>query len=122
MSAEDIKTLRDNGICVVVATDPAKVKFVDPIPSVSSRTEIENAAIQLSRRLFRGDLFPPNRKDFANLYIDCLIKGTPLDSNYVEPAIREKAVFDTAKEDELKRLAREEAKAERAAAKKPKTQ
>lgn len=117
MSDKDVNVLRENGLCVVVATDPAKVKFVDPIPSVSSRTQMEDAAIRLSRRLLRGDLFANNRRDFADLYVDCLIKGTSLDANYVEPEIREAAVFNAAKEDELRRLAREEAKAERLAAK-----
>lgn len=117
MDESNVKLLRENGICVVVASDPAKVKFVDPIPAASSRTQMEDAAIRLSRRLLAGHLFENNRRDFANLYVDCLIKGTPLDVNYVEPEVRDKSIFDTAKQDELRRLAREEAKAERAAAK-----
>ena len=38
MDKENIDLLRENGICVVVAKDPAKVRFVDPIPAVASRT------------------------------------------------------------------------------------
>lgn len=33
MSADDVKLLNENGICVVIATDPSKVKFVDPLPA-----------------------------------------------------------------------------------------
>lgn len=117
MSPEDIKLLRDNEICVVVANNPATVKFVDPIPAASSRTQMEQAAIKLSRRLFRGDLFPDNRRDFAKLYVDCLIAGTSLDSGPTQEE-REKEIFDQAKYDEIRKLAREEAKAEREAKKK----
>lgn len=116
MSAYDIELLRKNSICVVVSSDPAKVKFLDPIPSASSRTDIENAAIQLSRRLFRGDLFPDNRRDFAKLYMDCLIKGTSLDP-MPQQAEQEKAIFDSTKAEEIRKMAREEAKAERIIAK-----
>lgn len=122
MSEADMKLLRENNICVVVAKDPAKVKFVDPIPAASERTQIENAAIEFSRKILRGDIFSGNRGDFAKLYVDCLVKGTPLSSG---PTIeeRELAYFTEAKLSAIRDLAREEAKAERAAAKtaKPKT-
>lgn len=116
MSEADMKLLRENQICVVVAKDPAKVKFVDPIPAASSRTQIENAAIQLSRRCLKGELFPNNRGDFARLFVDCLVVGTPLDKDPTQ-AEREQAFFNNVKEDELRRLAKEEARAERADAK-----
>lgn len=117
ISAEDIKILRENNLCVVVATNPAAVKFVDPIPASSSRTEIENAAIQLSRRLLHGELIGPDyRKNITALYVDLLVKGTPLDSRPTR-AEEEQEIFDYAKRDEIRRLAKEEAKAERAAAK-----
>lgn len=117
MSAEDIAELRKNHLCVVVAKDPALVKFVDPIPAQSSRTDIENAAIQLSRKMLTGDLYDSEtKKDFAREFVDILVRGTPLDSRPTQ-AEHEKAVFNAAKDDELRRLAREEAKAERAAAK-----
>jgi len=124
MSDADIKTLSDNGICVVVAKNPAAVKFIDPIPAQSSRTEIENAAIKLSRKLLSEEGYS-NRKDIAHLYCDILVKGTPLDPNpeptqeqiEEERRAHERAVFDYAKEEELARLGVEEARAERAAAK-----
>lgn len=122
MSPEDIKMLRDNAICVVVATNPATVKFLDPIPAAASRTKIENAAIALSRIILKRGTYDDNsRGSFAKMYVDLLAKGTPLDP---EPSLaeREKEYFDQAKLDELRRLAKEEAKAERAAAKKAKTQ
>lgn len=116
MDADNIKLLRENGICVVVAKNPSAVKFVDPIPAVSNRTQIENAAIQLSRRLLRGDLFGDNRRDFANLYMNCLVKGTSLDPEPT-PQEQEKRIFDEAKRDEIQKIAREEARAEKAAKK-----
>jgi len=117
MSPEDIGLLRENGICVVVSANPAAVKFVDPIPAMSSRTTIEDAAIKLSRKLLAGELVGGDyRKNIATLYVDILSKGTPLDVNGTKEE-QEARVFDSAKRDELVRLAREEAKLERAAAK-----
>lgn len=116
MTPEDISLLRENGICVVVSKNPQSVKFVDPLPVVSNRTQMEEAAIQLSRRLLRGDLFRDNRRDFASLYMDCLTKGTSLDPEPTQQE-QEKRIFDGAKVEEIRRLAREEAKAERAAKK-----
>jgi hypothetical protein len=120
MSDADIQELRKNEICVVVATDPAKVKFVDPIPAVSSRTKIEQAAIQLSRKLLHRQwthITTDNSigiNTISRLYIECLIAGTPLDERgSIEE--REQEYFDNAKMTELERLAKEEARAERAA-------
>lgn len=121
MSEENIKLLRENDLCVVVAKNPAAVKFVDPIPAASSRTSIENAAIKLSRKILTPGFWNSigTRENMAAAYIDILVKGTPLDP-YPEPTPeeREKEIFDSAKADELRKLAREEAKAQREAAKK----
>lgn len=114
MSENDIKLLRENELCVVVATDPAKVRFLDPIPAASNRSNIERAAILMSRRLING-LWNGNvlhKSDFANLYVDLLIKGTPLDAHGTTEE-QEQQIFNDAKADEIRRLAREEAKAER---------
>lgn len=117
VSAEDIKVLRENHLCVVVAKDPEAVKFLDPIPAVSSRSEMENAAIQLSRKLLAGQLVGENyRENITRLYVDILVKGTALDPQPNQQE-RERVIFDNAKDDEFRRLAREEAKAERTAAK-----
>lgn len=116
MSPDDIQRLRDNDICVVVTKHPQSVKFVDPIPVQTSRTQIEHAAIMLTRKLFSGALFRDNKRDFANLYVECLIAGTPLDGNGTAEE-QEQRIFDAAKRSELERLAREEATAERAAKK-----
>lgn len=117
MDDENVKLLRENDLCVVIAKEPAAVKFLDPIPAASSRTDIEEAAIQLSRRLLRGELVGDQyRSNIARLYVDLLVKGTPLDPGRTKAEI-EKEIFDDAKCTELRRLAREEAKAERAAAK-----
>lgn len=119
MSAEDIATLRENDLCVVVSEDPSKVKFVDPIPAISSRTEIESAAIKLSRCLLNGTWQGKTyleKQDMANLYVQFLIQGTPLDKNGSTNE-QEERHFNREKQDELSRLAREEARAERSAAK-----
>jgi hypothetical protein len=117
VSAEDIKALRDNGICVVEAKNPAAVKFVDPIPAASCRTAIEDAAIKLSRKLLHGELVGHDyKKNIAALYVDLLVEGTPLSAQPTQ-AEREKKFFDQEKLEELRKLARQEAKAERDAAK-----
>lgn len=121
MTKEDMDRLRENDLCVVEAKEPALVKFVDPIPSVSSRTQIEDAAIQLSRRLMSPNFWQAGRDSQTRLtcvrtFVDILLKGTPLDPDKTQQEI-EREIFDAEKVSELKRLAREEAKAERAAAK-----
>lgn len=126
MSDENIKLLRENEICVVVAEDPAAVKFIDPIPSMSSRTQVESAAIGLSRILLNGQwgdyssLNQIGRETFSRIYVDLLIKGSPLDKNHQTQAELEKKVFDAEKIDALRKLAQEEARAERVAAKEQK--
>lgn len=79
MSKSDIKALRDNELCVVIAKDPSQVKFLDPIPTSSSRTQMENAAIALSRKLLNGQMLQFQRGDITRAYVDILIKGSPLD-------------------------------------------
>lgn len=125
MSAKDIELLRDNGICVVEAKNPIKVKFVDPvpIPPEGSRTQMEQAAIKLSRILLKGHwgnyttAGVLGRNDITKMYVEMLIQGTSLDPDYRTKEEMESQIYDAAKADELRRLAREEAKAERAAAK-----
>lgn len=123
MSPEDINALQDNELCVVVASDPASVKFVDPIPAVTSRSQIESAAIQLSRRILNGIGFGNSdyiyRKEACALFVQILVEGTPL-AETTEADI-ESQIFDDAKVEEICRLAREEAREERAAKKALKT-
>lgn len=118
LSAEDVKKLEDNQICVVVAKDPAKVRFMDPIPAVSSRTEIEQAAIRLSRVLLHGQHTATNlsRDSIAAIYTSILIKGTPLDARGSMEE-QEKEWADSARRMEIERMAREEARAAREAMK-----
>lgn len=120
-SEGDLKLLRDNGICVVEAADPEKVKFVDPMPAVSSRTQIENAAIGLSRLLLNNTGPWKWNEDscgkFATMYAHMLIKGTPLDAAVDQTQRLNQQAFDDAKADELRKIAREEARAERTAKK-----
>jgi hypothetical protein len=120
MSDKDMQLLRDNGICVVTAEDPARVKFVDPIPVVSSRTQIEHAAIQLSRRILNGECKnSAGYLDTGSVYskfINLVVSGSPLDPKPTREEI-ERRIFDETKADEIRKIAREEARAERQAKK-----
>ena len=121
ISVDDIRELRANGLCVVEAKNPASVKFVDPIPAQSSRTQIEDAAIKLSRKIFDASKWNADyhgsmdslRKELMKAYLGFLIEGSPLDSRLTQ-AEQERKVYDTARLDEVQRMAREEARAERA--------
>lgn len=121
MTAGDIQLLNNNGICTVVAKNPAAVKFLDPIPSAAERTKTEDAAIALGRKIMNKGFWTNDstRSEICKAYVDLLVKGTSLDPL---PSIkeREQELFDTEKANEIRRLAREEAKAERAAKKKAK--
>lgn len=117
ISDDDIKLLRENNLCVVVAQDPSAVKFLDPIPAQLQRTKIEQAAIMFSRKLLaRGTYDGQTRANFTAMFFDLLVAGTPLDPEPSQEE-KEKAEFRSAKYEEIRRLAREEAKAERAKAK-----
>lgn len=76
MSEESIQMLRDNEICVVVAKNPAKVRFIDPLPCISSRTELEHAALQLAHKLLAGEfntkLNYVYRSDIAEMFVTIL--------------------------------------------------
>ncbi len=119
LSPEDIQQLRDNDLCVIVAKDPKDVRFLDPIPAAKDRSKMEQAAILMSRRLLNGfgsgSTF--TKSSFANLFIEILIEGSPLDLNGTEEEQHER-LFKREKEAEIVRLARIEAKAEREAKKK----
>lgn len=118
MSDDDIARLNANDLCVVVASDPSKVRFLDPLPAASSRTEMENAAIELSRLLLHGrwgnwsNMSLVGRETFAQMYVDLLTKGSPLDKGPTR-AEQEEDIYASAKADELRRMAREEAREER---------
>lgn len=124
MSAEDIAELRENGFCVVISKDPATFRFVDPIPAAGGRTDAENAAIQLSRRLLHGQwsevstLSNIGRPEIASLFVRILLKGTSLDKITQEE--REERIISEARAAELIEIGREEARAARAAKKKAK--
>lgn len=112
-----MKLLIENGLCVVCAKDPTQVKFLDPIPAEAQRSKIEHAAIKLSRMILNGDwnrsVYPSlGKKEFAELYMEILMEGTPLDRRGT-PEEQQQRVFNDAKHEETCRLAREEAKAER---------
>ncbi len=118
MNDADIALLRENHLCVVTATNPSTVKFIDPVPVNSQRTKIENAAILFSRRILKPGCWtnPDFRKTLTEMFTDLLISGTPLDP-IPSQAEMEARAYDESRIDEHRRLAREEVKAERAAAK-----
>lgn len=113
-----MKMLRENRLCVVVAKEPALVKFVDSIPEISVRSRVENAAIKLSRKILNRGFWTNDstRQEMASKFVDLLVEGTSLDPNPSKTE-QEQQIFSQAKREELQRLAREEAKAERAAEK-----
>lgn len=127
MSQEDIAKLEGNLLCVVVAKEPDKVKFVDPIPSISSRTKIEDAAIQLSRRLLTGRGFNfgkaynsnngvLSQREIAEIFCDILTQASPLQRDDTKDE-RKQAIYNVAFDEETRKLAREDAKRERDAKK-----
>ncbi len=88
VSRDNIKQLRDNGICVVIAKDPTVIKFIEPPPFnyTSDYSQQEMAAIELSRRLLTSggadDYW--QKKNFTDLFVKILIEGSPLGKS--EPA------------------------------------
>jgi len=118
INSTNLEMLRKNGLCVVVAKHPEKVKFIDPIPAASSRTQMEDAAIKLSRKIMAHGFWntPSTRDEMCRCFIDLLVEGTPLDPRGTQEE-REREIFNQTKRDELCRLARQEAKEEREAAK-----
>lgn len=122
LSPEDIEKLNANELCTVETDDPSKIKFLDPIPAAGGRDKIEQAAIELSRKVLSQEFYfhsvnqTATRSDIVKLYVELLVKGTSLDPKPSKAEV-EREIFDDAKADEIRRLAREEAKAERAAAK-----
>lgn len=121
ISKDDIARLDENGVLVVEAKDPAALRCIDPLPVQSSRTQIEHAAIQLSRRLLSGQGFGGNgyttHASITALYVELLAKGTPLQPGPTQEEI-EQRIMTNEREAELRRIAREEARAEREAKKK----
>ena len=122
MEPDAIQELRDNGLCVVVAKEPSRVKFLDPIPAVAGRTAVEQAAVLLSRKILNQGFWTSEstRKEVATAYVDILVKGTRLDPKGT-PDENYEAIFNEEKAEEFRRLAREEARALRKAQKTPKT-
>lgn len=88
MSEEDMQRLRDNGMCVVVAEDPSQVNFIDPLPCISSRTEIDYAAIQMAKKVLRPETWQEGINSigyrlcirlFSNFILEAAAKGTQQD-------------------------------------------
>lgn len=118
MSEANIKLLRENGICVVVAKNPAAVRFVDPIPAASSRTQIEAAAIKLSRKVLNPGYWNSDttRQEVCRTFVEILAKDTPLDRDGSQEE-RDALEIECARQEELRKIAREEVRAAKAAEK-----
>ena len=116
MKAADIKRLNDNGLCVVEAKDPAAVRFVDPIPVSAARTKIETAAIELSRKIMAPGFWnnTGTRDEMSRIFVDLLVKGTRLDPRDSQEEV-ERQTYDITRLDEVRQIAREDARAKRAA-------
>lgn len=123
MKAADIARLNANGLCVVEAKDPASVRFVDPIPVSAARTKIETAAIEFSRKVMAPGFWnqPGTRDEMTRTFVDLLVKGTRLDPKPSQEEVERNKYNDT-RLDEVRRLAREDARKEHAAAKAAKAQ
>jgi hypothetical protein len=123
MDEKNMQMLRDNGLCVVMVSSPEAVKFLDTIPAMMGRSLPEQAAIKLSRKLFdertyrESDYETSNggllREDVARMYADILIKGTELDPEPTK-AERERKIYDDSRDEEIRKIAREEAREEAA--------
>lgn len=118
MSKANIAELRKNEFCIVECKDPARVKFIDPIPAMSQRGKIEDAAIRLSRLLLNAQAWSKpdgywTAQAIAKTYVEILVEGTPLDSRGTKEE-RESSCYDTARMEEVQKIAREDARAERA--------
>lgn len=117
MSEQDIAELRGNDLCVVVAEDPAKVRFLDPIPASSNRDRIEDAAIALSRKILHGQLTDNNNNMISpglarRQFIEILLNGTPMSATQTQEEMEHRA-YDQARIEEAMKIAREDARAER---------
>lgn len=78
MTKVDIARLRKNGICVVEAKEPSKVRFAEPYPQ---GYDIQDAAaIELAYMLLRDAKFGGYnyRKEVGSMYADILIRGVKL--------------------------------------------
>jgi hypothetical protein len=125
MSDGDISELRANNICVVVSKDPASVRFVETIPVVSSQSQMERAAIQLSRKILSDNFWNKGgswsgetvRATLLEKFVELLVRGGPLDPNKSQQE-HERSAYNDAKIDEQAKIGREEARAEREAKKK----
>lgn len=125
MDSAHMEMLRKNGLVVVTCKEPALCRFVDPPAVSSNRTEIERAAIRLSRKLLNPGVWNTSsfystddslRQSISKMFVELLVKGTELDSQGSE-AEQLEARRRQAKREEVERIAREEARAEAAAKK-----
>jgi hypothetical protein len=125
VSEADIARLNDNDLCVIVAKDPAAIKFLDPIPAAAGRDKIDEAAIQLSRKLLNKDELQFDewgRVTYANvaeLFVKLVTLGTSLtrlptaddEAEAWEETFEQ--IYKDSRADEMDKLGKQDAKAER---------
>lgn len=118
MSADDIQRLRDNDLCVVEASDPSAIRFLDPAPCDVTRDALDNAAIKLTRDVLNPDVTGNsillNRDEIRARLCRIILAGSQFDPNVEKRIARERLISQEAKEEELRHIAREEARAEAA--------
>lgn len=102
MNSAHMTELRKNGICVVVTKNPASIRFVDPLPAAHDRGKIELAAIAFSRKVLKQGFWrdPDYRKTITEIFVDCMIGGTPLDSEETQQEV-EKKVYSQERMEEV---------------------
>lgn len=113
VTPEDIQQLRDNGICVIEAKEPANVRFVEPLESSLGQDDFARAAIQLTRRILCGEVGGFAKGDCSKLLAEILIKGSPIDPAET-PQEYAANLFDEFKDCEIAELAKKAAEIEMA--------
>ena len=73
MSVADMDRLRKNGVCVVEAADPVQLRFIDP--PIFGASEIDQAAIEMVRRLMKRSSFFITRGNVAEHLYDIIMEG-----------------------------------------------
>lgn len=78
LGEEDIKQLRDNGVCVVIAKDPSGLKYYDYTPKKIG--SMDQAAIDCFRTLLNaGKGWEHLQSNFGAMFAQRLIKGTDME-------------------------------------------
>ena len=77
MSAEDIALLREIDICVVVAKNPADLRFIDP-PPTGNYDQVTEASLNLSRLIINNTDKNYSTRELASFWAQALINAHPV--------------------------------------------